>query len=105
MTNILQNAKGFPGHPGPLPGQAVFAQPATQQSQIGPTGSAGNLHQKRSLNREARRRELMKITRENQLILKRLQEKKPNYNVTRWAQEDQQRKKLLQNICEFPYQL
>ena len=47
----------------------------------------------------------MKITRENQVILKRLQEKKPNYNVTRWAQEDFNRRKLLDNICEYPYQL
>lgn len=69
------------------------------------TPSASNLQFKRSLNREARKRELMKITRENQVILKRLQEKKPNYNVTRWAQEDQERRKILNNICEYPYQL
>ena len=50
--------------------------------------SQASLQFKRSLNREARKRELMKITRENQVILKRLQEKKPNYNVTRWAQEN-----------------
>jgi len=60
---------------------------------------------KKSLNRESRKRELMKITRENQVILKRLQEKKPNYNVTKWAVEDQERRKLLSNICEFPYQI
>ena len=60
---------------------------------------------KRSLNREARKRELVKITRENQVILKRLQEKKPNYNVTKWAQDDFSRRKLLENICEYPYQL
>jgi len=47
----------------------------------------------------------VKITRENQIILKRLQEKKPNYNVTKWAQDDMQRRKLLHNICEYPYQL
>ena len=67
--------------------------------------SASTLAFKRSLNRESRKRELMKITRENQVILKRLQEKKPNYNVTRWAREDNQRRKLLDNICEYPYQL
>ena len=67
--------------------------------------SQANLQFKRSLNREARKRELMKITRENQVILKRLQEKKPNYNVTRWAVEDQERRKILQNICEYPYML
>lgn len=70
-----------------------------------PNSSATNLQFKRSLNREARKRELMKITRENQVILKRLQEKKPNYNVTKWAVEDQERRKILHNICEYPYQL
>lgn len=64
--------------------------------------SQSNLAFKKSLNREARKRELMKITRENQVILKRLQEKKPNYNVTRWAVEDQTRRKILSNICEYP---
>lgn len=57
---------------------------------------------KKSLNRDARKRELMKITRENQVMLKRLQEKKPNYNVTRWAVEDVERRKILSNICEYP---
>jgi hypothetical protein len=42
---------------------------------IQPLHSAGYQGQKRSLNREARKRELTKITRENQMILKRLQEK------------------------------
>ena len=57
------------------------------------------------MNREARKRELMKITQENQLILKRLQEKQPHYNVTRWAKEDEGRKRILTNICEYPYVL
>jgi len=39
---------------------------------------------RRSLNRDARKRELMKITKENQLILKRLQDKQANYNVSAW---------------------
>lgn len=60
---------------------------------------------RKSLNREARNREYRKITHENALILKRLQEKQPHYNVTRWAKEDQNRKKILTNICEYPYAL
>lgn len=68
-------------------------------------GVPAHLQYKKSLNRDVRKRELMKITRENQVMLKRLQEKKPSYNVTQWAQDDQQRRKLLENICEFPYQL
>jgi hypothetical protein len=102
MTNILQNPKGI-SHANPhlsnIGGVSVQAsQVAAQQAAIFPG-------YKKSLNREARKRELMKITRENQVILKRLQEKKPNYNVTRWAHEDNERRKLLNNICEYPYQI
>ena len=57
---------------------------------------------RRSLNREARKRELTKITRENQLILKRLQEKQASYNVGKWQKEEDSRKKILKNICEYP---
>jgi hypothetical protein len=46
---------------------------------------------RRSLNRDSRKRELMKITKENQLILKRLQDKSANYNVSKWQKEDDQR--------------
>lgn len=42
---------------------------------------------KKSLNREARRRHLVKITVENQQILKRLQAKNATYSVERWEQE------------------
>lgn len=57
--------------------------------------------QKKSLNREARKRELLKITMENQAFLRRLQDKQPNYNVYRWEEEENERKKLLKNICEY----
>ena len=60
---------------------------------------------KRSLNRDARKRELLKITMENQAILRRLQDQQPNYNVIKWEEENQQRKRLLKNICEYPYQI
>lgn len=59
--------------------------------------------QKKSLNREARKRELLKITMENQAFLRRLQDKQPNYNVYRWEEEEQERKKILRNICEYDY--
>ena len=104
MTNILQNPKGISHANAQL--STMNPQAAqTHSQQMSGSGSQTGLHYKKSLNREARKRELIKITRENQVILKRLQEKKPNYNVTKWAQEDQQRRKLLENICEFPYQL
>jgi hypothetical protein len=44
----------------------------------------------------------MKITRENQAILKRLQDKQANYNVAKWQKDDVERQKILKNICEYP---
>jgi hypothetical protein len=43
--------------------------------------------EKSSLNRVQRKHELMKITVENQAILRRLQEKQPTYSVTKWMSE------------------
>jgi len=60
---------------------------------------------RKSLNRESRKRDLVKITQENQLILKRLQEKQPNYNVSKWCKEDDARRVMLSGICEYPYML
>lgn len=57
---------------------------------------------RRSLNRDARKRELMKITKENQMILKRLQDKSANYNVSRWQRQEGDRVRILKNICEYP---
>ena len=107
MTNILQNPNGISHANANLNTmQAMGATTSVAQSQqLQGMPSAATIQFKKSLNREARKRELMKITRENQVILKRLQEKKPNYNVTRWAQDDFTRRKLLENICEYPYQL
>lgn len=42
---------------------------------------------------------------ENQSILKRLQEKQANYNVAKWDEEAEGRKKILKQICEYPYLL
>jgi hypothetical protein len=61
--------------------------------------------QKRSLNNGLRKRELQKITQQNQHILKRLQDQRPNYDVKLWAKEDQMRQRKLQDLCEYPYQL
>lgn len=104
MTNILQNPQGISHANAHLSTMQAGTSNmgATSSHQMAQTSSVGNIQFKKSLNREARKRELMKITRENQVILKRLQEKKPNYNVTQWAKEDQSRRKILSNICEFP---
>uniref|UniRef100_A0A7S1KQX3 C2 domain-containing protein n=1 Tax=Percolomonas cosmopolitus TaxID=63605 RepID=A0A7S1KQX3_9EUKA len=56
-----------------------------------------------SLNRESRKRELMKITKENQAILKRIQRKQPVYNHMDWERDRQKNEQYIQNICEYPY--
>lgn len=62
----------------------------------------GALPTKKSLNRAARKQELLKITLENQAILRRLQDKSSNYNVARWENEFRQRQDLLKNMSEYP---
>lgn len=112
MTSILQKQRGtlFSANSAGVVGGG-FSQPPGQRSQLnmgsndmtnmtlqpGPSVMA-----RKSLNREARKRELVKITRENQMILRRLQEKKPNYNIATWQKEEDSRKKILANICEYP---
>lgn len=57
---------------------------------------------KKSMNSDVRRRELMKITIENQAILKRLQDKTSNYSVERWEDQFKETEKRMKNICEYP---
>jgi hypothetical protein len=57
---------------------------------------------KKSLNRASRKQELLKITLENQAILRRLQDKNSNYNVARWEHDHKQRQDLLKNMSEYP---
>ena len=59
----------------------------------------------RSLNKEFRKRELLKITFENQGILRRIQEQKPCYNHFEWAQNHKQTEHYLKNISQYPFQL
>lgn len=58
-----------------------------------------------SLNRNKRKRELVKITIENQAILKRLQEKQPTYSVTKWNEEFRKNEQFKQNLLEYPQQV
>ncbi len=59
----------------------------------------------RSLNRETRKKELLKIALENHAILKRLQQKQGSYNPVQLGHEYRKTEQLLRNICEFPYVL
>lgn len=60
---------------------------------------------KRSLNSEVRKKELMKITIENQAILRRLQEKQSNYSVTKWEDDFKETEKRMKSMCEYPFAL
>jgi hypothetical protein len=61
------------------------------------------LNERRSLNRDLRKKELLKITIENQAILKRLQDKTSNYSVTRWEEDFKLKEKIMSNMCEHPF--
>ncbi len=56
---------------------------------------------KKSLNYEKRLRDHKQIISENEAFLKRLQDKQSSFNVIRWHKEEQQRKKLLNNIKDY----
>ena len=56
-----------------------------------------------SLNKSFRKRELQRITRENQNILKRIQQREPNYNHLQWEEDRRLHESYLTNICEYPY--
>ena len=71
----------------------------------GSQSSASIPFEKKSLNKESRKRELLKITMENQAILKRLQEKQSSYNASKWIEERKEQEKIIKNICEYPYTL
>jgi len=57
---------------------------------------------KRSLNSIKRRRELVKITKDNLNLLNRIQSKKSCYNVIKWEKEEAQRTKFLKYACDYP---
>lgn len=58
---------------------------------------------RKSLNREQRKKDLLKITIENQAILRRLQDKSSNYSVTKWEEDFKHKEKIMKNMCEYPF--
>jgi len=81
-----------------------FPHSSTPQN-AAPVTSAPIVLSRRSLNSEVRRKELMKITIENQTMLKRLQDKTSNYSVMRWEEDYKQTEKLMKSMCEYPFVL
>lgn len=59
----------------------------------------------RSLNREARKQEIVKITMENQEIMKRIRSRNANYSAKEWEKHGKMSEYYLRNICEYPLQL
>jgi E3 ubiquitin-protein ligase TRIP12 len=55
-----------------------------------------------SLNRDLRKTELMRITQENQAILKRIQKAQPIYNHVEWEDSYRRSATYLRNRCEYP---
>ena len=55
----------------------------------------------RSLNKDRRKRELQKITKQNTLILSRIQESQPTYDHLNWAEEARINNQFMNNICEY----
>jgi hypothetical protein len=59
------------------------------------TNSLSGNNRTRSLNKDNRKRELLRITMENQAILRRLQEKQSNYNVIKWEEQRIENEQLI----------
>lgn len=58
-----------------------------------------------SLNRDSRKLELMRITQENQGILKRIQQAQPVYNHVEWEDSFKKSTAYLKNAAEYPLTL
>jgi len=61
-----------------------------------------NDYEYKSLNREKRQRELLRVTRENQEILKRICMRKPEYDHLKWASDWEENQKFMDNIASYP---
>mmetsp|Transcript_2563 Transcript_2563/g.7062 ORF Transcript_2563/g.7062 Transcript_2563/m.7062 type:complete len:286 (+) Transcript_2563:83-940(+) len=59
----------------------------------------------KSLNKEFRKRELMRITEENQQILRRIQQKEPHYSHLEWEEKARRDDEYLRNCSEYPNML
>jgi len=61
-----------------------------------------NAYDYKSLNREKRQRELLRVTKENQEILKRIMAREPEYNHLKWQQEWDENEQFMDNIARYP---
>lgn len=61
-----------------------------------------NNYEYKSLNREKRQRELLRVTKENQAILYRINMRKPEYSHIRWQEEWEENQRFMDNISHYP---
>jgi len=61
-----------------------------------------NDHEFKSLNKTKRQRELLRVTHENQAILKRITSKEPHYNHLQWEDEWHINETYMDNISTYP---
>jgi len=61
-----------------------------------------NNYEYKSLNREKRMRELLRVTKENQEILKRITQRKPEYDHQQWQRAWDDKQQFLDNISKYP---
>ncbi|XP_077987568.1 sperm axonemal maintenance protein CFAP97D1-like [Glandiceps talaboti] len=61
-----------------------------------------NVYDYKSLNREKRQRELLRVTKENQEILRRIMAREPEYNHLKWQQEWDENEQFMDNISRYP---
>ncbi|CAD8159883.1 unnamed protein product [Paramecium octaurelia] len=61
-----------------------------------------SVHRRQSLNKEKRKKELVRITIENERLMNRLVTKKPNYNTKVILKQTSKQQQLVQQIAEYP---
>ncbi|CAD8067464.1 unnamed protein product [Paramecium sonneborni] len=86
LTNIMQQSSN----------NSISTLPIKKSSTL-------NFVPKKSLNKDHRKKELIKIVVENQQLLKRIQDQKSQYNVKDWNEERKWVEKHIANISEYPY--
>jgi len=61
-----------------------------------------NNYEYKSLNREKRQRELLRVTKENQAILYRINMRRPEYSHKKWQSQWEENQKFMDNISHYP---
>jgi len=64
--------------------------------------SNDSMQYSKSLTKEARKREMRKITAENQEILRRIQNAEPTYDHIEWQEDARRHEGYMKNMCELP---